>query len=119
MEKRITVKTLHLTASLIALGTAVVILWAGVITGKFLERRYIHALAPLSFAHKNQGIALQKLAFRQPDLLPIYGSSELIKPSSKKAAEFFRSYPTGFTVFPVGKGGATSNHFAETRGRRF
>jgi D-alanine transfer protein len=40
--------------------------------------------------------------------LPIYGSSELIKPSSKKAAEFFQSYPTGFAVSPVGKGGATS-----------
>ena len=101
-------KTPHLIASLIALGATAVILCAGVITAKFLERRYIHALAPLSFGYKNQGIALQKRAFHQPDLLPIYGSSELIKPSSKKAAEFFRGNPTGFTVFPVGRGGATS-----------
>jgi hypothetical protein len=57
------VKTPHLTASLIASGIAAVILCAGVFTGKFLERRYIYALAPLSFAHKNQGIVLQKLAF--------------------------------------------------------
>src|SRR5262249_33061466 len=79
-----------------------------VITGRILERRYIHVLAPIIFPQKNQGIALQKLAFKQPDLLPIYGSSELVKSSPNKAADFFRSYPTGFTVFPVGKAGAAS-----------
>jgi D-alanine transfer protein len=101
-------KTPHLIASLIALGIAAVILCAGVITGRFLERRYIHVLAPILFPQKNQGVALQKLAFNQPDLLPIYGSSELVRPSDNKAADLFRSYPTGFSVFAVGKAGAAS-----------
>lgn len=93
---------------MIALGIASVIICAGVITGRFLERRYIHVLAPIIFPQKNQGVALQKVAFEQPDLLPIYGSSELIKPSANKAADFFSSYPTGFSVFTVGKAGAAS-----------
>jgi len=108
LGERITLKTPQLTAALIALGITAVISCAGVLTARFLERRYIHVLAPIPFPHKDEGIALQKLAFNQPDLLPIYGSSELVKPSSKKPTEFFRGYPTGFGVFPVGRAGATS-----------
>ena len=107
LERNI-LKTPHVAASLIALGIATVIICASVITGRFLERRYIHVLAPIIFPEKNQGIALQKVAFKQPELLPIYGSSELIKPSANKAADFFSSYPTGFSVFTVGKAGAAS-----------
>jgi D-alanine transfer protein len=101
-------KTPHLAASFVALCIAAAILGAGVITGRFLERRYIHVLAPILFPQKSQGIALQKLAFHHRDLLPIYGSSELVKPSGNKAADLFRSYPTGFSVFVVGKAGASS-----------
>jgi D-alanine transfer protein len=53
-------------------------------------------------------LALQRQAFRQHDLLPIYGSSELMKPIPDKASEFFKTFPSGFSVFPVGKAGATS-----------
>ena len=101
-------KTPHLAASFVALSIAAVILGAGVITGRFLERRYIHILAPILFPQKNQGIALQKLAFHHHDLLPIYGSSEFVKRSGNRAADLFRSYPTGFSVFVVGKAGASS-----------
>ena len=103
-----TLKTPHLAASFVALSIAALILGAGVITGKFLERRYIHVMAPILFPQKNQGIALQKLAFHHHDLLPIYGSSEFVKRSGNKAADLFRSYPTGFSVFVVGKAGASS-----------
>ena len=101
-------KAPQLTAALIALGITAVISCVGVLAGRYLDRHYIHILAPIPFPHKDEGIALQKLAFNQPDLLPIYGSSELVKPSNKKPTDFFRSYPTGFSVFPVGKAGATS-----------
>ena len=101
-------KNPHLAASFVALSIAAVILGAGVITGRFLERRYIHVLAPILFPQKNQGIALQKLAFHHHDLLPIYGSSEFVKRSGNKAADLFRSYPTGFSVFVIGKAGASS-----------
>jgi D-alanine transfer protein len=108
LGKRINLKTPQLTAALVALGITVVISCGGVLTARFLDRRYIHVLAPIPFPHKDEGIALQKLAFNQPDLLPIYGSSELVKPSDKKPTDFFRAYPTGFSVFPVGRAGATS-----------
>ena len=99
----------HLTACLVALsllGAAVV---AGLFYARRVEGRYIHALATELFEQKNQGGALQAEAFRQADLLPLYGSSELGKyPSFADPIEFFRTYPTGFSVFPVGNAGATS-----------
>src|SRR5437016_337364 len=40
-----------------------------------METRYVHTLAPQMFLQKHQGVALQRVAFRQADLLPIYGSA--------------------------------------------
>src|SRR6266571_2225159 len=74
-----------------------------------VEGRYIHALAPLLFNQKIVGSALQAEAFRQPDLLPLYGSSELdsyLGPYN--ASELFKTYPTGFTVFPIGQDGSAA-----------
>lgn len=98
----------HLAAASIAMGIAAMILLAGAFGGRLLEQRYIHQLAPTLVHQKNQGRALQKLAFAQPDLLPFYGSSELVEPAANKAMDFFRTYPTGFQVFAVAKVGATS-----------
>jgi D-alanine transfer protein len=101
-------KTPHTSAALTALGMVAFLLLSVVIVGSHLERRYVHVLAPMLFPEKNQGIALQRIAFGQHDLLPLYGSSELVKPSANKAPDFFRTYPTGFNVFSVGKAGAAS-----------
>ena len=101
-------KRLHLSASLIAVGIALVAVVAGVIWCRQLEVRYIHALAPEFTDEKLQGAALQKVAFLQPDLLVMYGSSELVKEMPNNASQFFADYPTGFRVFPVGKPGTTS-----------
>ncbi len=73
-----------------------------------LEGRYIHVLAPEFYDVKLQGVALQKEAFAQKDLLVLYGSSELVREMPNNATQFFENYPTGFGVFPVGKPGATS-----------
>lgn len=62
------------------------------------------------------GVALQRVAYAQPDLLVLYGSSELVKPMENRPSEFFADYPTGFTVFPVGKPGATSLTVAQKLG---
>jgi D-alanine transfer protein len=101
-------KTSHIAAASIALGIVALLSLALVMVGGHLERRYVHVLAPMLFPEKNQGIALQRIAFGQSDLLPFYGSSELVKPAPNKAADFFRIYPTGFSVFTVGKAGAAS-----------
>ena len=105
-------------ASLLAL-----LLVFGSYYAKWFEREHLSALTPLlaqgrevteekvlgSIEHlKNQGVALQQRAWERPDLLPIYGSSELVKRIPDKSSVFFQHYPTGFAVFPVGKAGATS-----------
>jgi D-alanine transfer protein len=56
---------------------------------------------------KNQGIAIQQRGFERPDILPLYGSSELVKRIPDKSSLFFRNFPTGFSVFPIGKAGTT------------
>jgi D-alanine transfer protein len=104
----VTLKTSNLAAAAVALAVATFILLAATVAGGYLEHRYIHVLAPILFPQKNQGIALQKMAFGQSDLLPFYGSSELVKPAANKAADFYQTYPTGFNVFSVGKAGAAS-----------
>ena len=101
-------KRLHLSASGLALLIALVAIVAGIVWCRQLETRYIHALAPEFTAEKLQGAALQKVAFAQPDLLVMYGSSELAKEMPNNATQFFADYPTGFRVFPVGKPGTTS-----------
>ncbi len=97
---------------LIATGLALLIASAAIVTGivrcKDMENHYIHALAPEFYDVKLQGVALQKEAFAQPDLLVLYGSSELVRDVPNNAIQFFKDYPTGFGVFPVGKPGATS-----------
>lgn len=99
-------------SNLLAATLALVIMSVAVAVGLWhcqtLEKRFIHALAPEFNPPKLQGVALQKEAFAQPDLLVFYGSSELMKEMPNNATHFFQDYPTGFRVFPVGKPGTTS-----------
>ncbi len=56
---------------------------------------------------KLAGVAVQAEAFRDPAMLPVYGSSELTQPQPNRPDDFFRSRPTGFDVFPVAYPGET------------
>jgi D-alanine transfer protein len=99
---------LHLRATgwvILFLALTFVLLLSGAI---WLERHSIHAIAPETSALKNQGAALQRAAFAEPDLLPLYGSSELLKRVPDKASQFFANYPTHFAVSPTGRPGCTS-----------
>jgi D-alanine transfer protein len=73
-----------------------------------LERKTVHWIAPKDFFIKNQGLAFERAAARTPNILLLYGSSELIDPIPNRASDFFSSAPTGFQVCPVGKAGTTS-----------
>ena len=53
------------------------------------------------------GLALQREAFADPTLLPVYGSSELAQPQDNRADDFFRAHPTGFGAFLIGNPGET------------
>lgn len=102
-------KSPHLFPALAAiLGTAALVA-SGVVYIQSVEQRYIHALAGQVPQLNITSSALQKEAFRQPDLLPVYGSSEISdQPNDYNALKVFHTYPTGFAPFEVAKGGVTS-----------
>src|SRR5215472_17570292 len=101
-------RTPHLVAALIACAIVIAILCIGTILAIQLERKTVHLIAPKDFFIKNQGLVFQRAAAHRPDILLLYGSSELIDPIPNRASDFFSSAPTGFQVCPVGKAGATS-----------
>ena len=99
-------RTPHLTACCIAAGLASVLLSAATGYARRLELRWVHVIAPRVNLLLTHSPALQRAALAQADLLPIYGSSELAMPVENRAALFFREYPTGFEVFPIGMAGS-------------
>lgn len=98
----------HLVAALLACGIAIALIVSGRFLAIHLERKTILATAPQDFFIKNQGLALQRAAARTPNVLLIYGSSELTDPIPNRAPEYFATAPSGFEVCPIGKPGATS-----------
>jgi len=107
-------RTPHLTAGIIS----VIILVAGMFGFNFyaesLESKYINALAPLDIQQARNGSALQRAAIQQPDLLPVYGSSEITMVDTNYQANiFFRDYPTGFAVIDVANLGMSSITMAQ------
>jgi D-alanine transfer protein len=101
------VKAPHLRAAAAALLIGAAVLFSRVLYARTMEARYIHALAPQFIPQKYLGSALQREAFRQPDLLPVYGSSELLSGSPFHPSKAFEHYPTGFTIFPVANKGVS------------
>jgi D-alanine transfer protein len=98
----------HIAAAAIAIGLLAGALVSFGLYGHWLENQRIHGIAPKLFDLKNQGTELQAAAFQQSDLLVIYGSSELEGPDPYHASTVFQNYPTGFTIFPIGRGETTS-----------
>ena len=100
--------TLHLASAVIACAIVIGILCSGRMLAIQLEQKTVHSIAPKDFFIKNQGLAFERAAARKPDILLLYGNSELTDPIPNRASDFFASAPTGFQVCPVGKGGVTS-----------
>jgi D-alanine transfer protein len=99
---------LHLRAAAIALALVAISGAVELLKAYRLEHRYIRKVVAESSQVKDLGIVWQRECFAQPDVLPIYGSSELVKKAPNKASEFFESYPSGFAVSPVGRPSCTS-----------
>src|SRR5271157_5767441 len=110
----------HLISALAAMLLALGVSAFGTVLAQSLEDKYVHVLAPLMLPQSNLGSALQQAGFQQPDLLMVYGSSEMLVedvptimtygtskvpiPSSPYGAtQFFRYYPTGFDVYEIAK----------------
>ncbi len=107
-------RTPHLTAGFISF----IILVAGMFGidfyAKALESRYINALTPLDLQQTRNGSAIQRAAFQQPDLLPVYGSSEITMIATNYQANlFFSTYPTGFTTIDIANLGMSSITMAQ------
>ncbi|MCL4529696.1 MAG: D-alanyl-lipoteichoic acid biosynthesis protein DltD [Chloroflexi bacterium] len=80
-----------------------------------LEQRYINTLNTLDLSQFANGSALQRAAIKQPDLLTLYGSSEITMLNTKyEASTFFAKYPTGFAVFDVANMGASNLTIAQS-----
>lgn len=71
-------------------------------------RPMMRNLIALPSPEKNQGLLLQHEAFTRPDVMPVYGSSELTVEMDKRAGDFFRWKGKGFQVCPVGAAGNTT-----------
>ncbi len=80
-----------------------------------LEQQYINTLNTLDLSQFANGSALQRAAIEQPDLLTLYGSSEITMLNTKyEASAFFAKYPTGFAVFDVANMGASDLSIAQS-----
>ena len=99
--------TPHLFSGAVVVAVAAAALFAGRMVAVHLEHKRLHAVAPKTFQLKDQGLVFQRAAVRAQEVLPLYGSSELLSPLAEKAGVFFRNAPTGFQVEPVGKVGTT------------
>ena len=72
----------HLFAGLIALALAAIVLFAAHRALIHLEHATIASTAPESFALKNQGLVFQRADAHSQTVLPIYVSSELLRPAA-------------------------------------
>jgi len=97
----------HLFSVLIASALAAAVLFTGRMVAIHSEDTTVTSTAPELFPLKNQGLAFQRAAAHARNVLPLYGTSELLIPAiPEKGDNFFRTAPTGFQVSPVGGGGA-------------
>lgn len=80
---------------------------------KHYVRHIAAAMLPLTW----EGLTLQRAAYADGNILPIYGSSELrCCGSPDLPTQVFQRQPTGFTTFPVGRAGTGDLFFVETFG---
>jgi len=104
-------------AALLAVAVAVVLAWSGEASSLRFAVRYLRPIAPSPAPVKVQNLTFQRAALASGDMLPIYGSSELYCCGNPyRAAQLFRSEPTGFDAFSVGSPGMSNLLFLQTFG---
>jgi D-alanine transfer protein len=99
-------------------GAALLILAAGVVAGigisREYEERYVYALALKPPQQVLVGVALQRVALEHPDLLPVYGSSEVLTEGmANPRPEMLADFPTGFLPFMAARPGVTTLEIAQ------
>ena len=102
----------HLAAAMIANDVLAGALTAMTVVARQEEERQVYWLAWIPFAQKSQGRALQMAALERPDLLLMYGSSELA-PRFFRGNGLLRRHRSGFLLFPIGRGTTRSLEIAQ------
>jgi D-alanine transfer protein len=104
----------HFIPTLLAIMITLGLLASASLIASIVEQTYINALAPRGLRQAFIGSVLQEAALKQPDLLPVYGTSEIYNDEDENSADqFFQTYPTGFNVFEVASGGVSSLEMAQ------
>ena len=104
-------KSQHLLAALVAAA----LLTLGALGASAVENRIFDAIAPVwsQLGDNQHSLALERIAYERDDYLLVYGSSEIARAQSYHASDVFKSFPTGFTVFPIARPGASSLVYAQ------
>jgi len=99
----------HVAALVAALGLTSMGLAIATFYVRGLVRHSIHHFATVQTDSKILGVTIIREAFRHPDVLPNFGSSEMIRGRGRPfyGPAFFASAPSGFVLFPVADLGAT------------
>jgi D-alanine transfer protein len=99
----------HVAALVTALGLTSVGLAVATFYIRGLVRHSIHHFATAQTDSKILGVTIIREAFRHADVLPDFGSSEMIRGRGRPfyGPAFFASAPSGFVLFPVADLGAT------------
>jgi D-alanine transfer protein len=95
-------KLSHLVPALVALALTGCLVGGFDFHARTVEDQYAHALAGDTFHQKSLGDAVQKATLRQPDLLPVYGSSEVTYGGAASGGSLFSTYPAGFNISRIG-----------------
>ena len=104
----------HLVPALAALIISITAVLAGHFYALRIENRYVHIMAAQMNLESMNGSILQRIGIQQPDLLLVYGSSEMINMDTpNRSVSFFREYPTGFQVYEIAMGGKTTLNMAQ------
>ena len=98
---------LHTMAALLAGVLFLGGLAAVYLLGQWVTARYIYALSEVQDGQDYAQLIVQREALRHPDLLPLYGTSEIWRPPDNPyhAKALFADAPTGFSIFALGKPG--------------
>lgn len=107
----------HLIAGMAAILISVIAAVCFTLYSQSVELNYVNSIAPLNLQQTVSGLALQRAGLQKPDLLPMYGSSEVtLLETEYQADKFFKNYPTGFTVMEIANLGASSITMAQDLG---
>ena len=84
----------HLRGLFLALGILLAAIYPAIAGMEKLVRAAEEKSVSQPLKQKNQGLALMEAAFRRADVLPVFGSSELVMDRENRAASFFQNAPT-------------------------